>query len=421
MPNERYRLPGSATVPQVEPAAAFWLRSPVPRAVSLEEVRRELDHRVRDFDLSNSTAARADITKVKNLSNFDNSHNPVFFQQNETLSLFLRNRRYILDARGMSRVPPGAVINRRNPIIDPNQPNRPFLKYGAELARLFENETPGLWHRQVLNVLLDPTIPMGFGQRLSPPRQALIWAALDVAISSALQAAWYFKWFELSGSRISFRERPWEADNTVNVLYDYNIAFSNGDIVRGTPRNDPSPPPPAGTPGTPRHPAYPSGHSTYSSAASTVLGCLFPDYRASFNLLANNIGRARLWAGVHWIQDHTTGQLIGSTVGKLIIRQLNESGIRPMANIEVNVPDDARLRRIEADFYDTWRADKNFCKGVALKTVGRDEPRMNPGPVIEDDEVERELPPADEKGELDVDTLLENDMPDVNAPKKETT
>jgi membrane-associated phospholipid phosphatase len=401
----RYDLQGSANFPQVEPAAAFWLRSPVPRAISLEEVRRELDHRVPDFDVSGSTAAMRDLARVKNLSDFNNSHDPGFFRTNEQLSSFLQDRQFVVDGRGMSRVPPGAVVNRRNPIY------QPFLKYGAELARLFENETPGLWHRQVLNVLLDPTIPGGFGQRLSPPRQALIWAALDVAISSALQAAWYFKWFELSGSRISFRERPKEADKSVDVLYDFNVAYNaQGDIIRGTPRNDPQP-----TPGTPRHPAYPSGHSTYSAAASTVLGCLFPDYRASFNRLANNIGRARLWAGVHWVQDHTTGQLIGSTVGQLVIRQLNESGIRPTATPEVRVPDDARLRAIEADFYNAWRSRKDFCEGIGRlaleaaltdrKTVEAPEPLMNPGPLIEGEGVENDLPPGDDSGELDVETL----------------
>jgi membrane-associated phospholipid phosphatase len=394
MTSGRYSLPGSANFPQVEPAAAFWLRSPVPRAISLEEVRRELDHRVPEFDLSNSSAGRNDLAQVKNLSNFTNSH-PSFFSANEHLSLFLRDRRFVVDSRGMSRVPPGAVINRRDPIYNP------LLKYGAELSRLFENETPGLWHRQVLNVLLDPSIPNGPGRKLSPPRQALIWASLDVAISSALQAAWYFKWFNLNGKRISFRERPWEADNTVNVLFDYNVAYAaNGDIIRGSLRTDPTP-----TPGTPRHPAYPSGHSTYSAAASRVLGCLFPNYRASFNRLANNIGRARLWAGVHWVQDHTTGQLIGSTVGDLVIRQLNESGIRPIATVDINVPDDERLREIETDFYDAWRTSKDFCRsGIGFTTEAKaDEaatPQMNPGPIIEGD-AEGELPPGDEDGELD--------------------
>ena len=52
MTSDRYNLPGSSMFPQVEPAAAFWLRSAVPRAVTLEDVRRELDHRVPDFDLS---------------------------------------------------------------------------------------------------------------------------------------------------------------------------------------------------------------------------------------------------------------------------------------------------------------------------------------------------------------------------------
>lgn len=77
----------------------------------------------------------------------------------------------------------------------------PIIFTGRELARYFENETPGLAHRQALNVLARDT-------QWSPPRTAWVWAILDVTLFSALSAAWYVKW--LKGTGYSFRERPAE-------------------------------------------------------------------------------------------------------------------------------------------------------------------------------------------------------------------
>jgi membrane-associated phospholipid phosphatase len=150
----------------------------------------------------------------------------------------------------------------------------PIIKNGGELARLFENETPGLWHRHVLNVLFDPNIPNSLGQRFSPPLQAFIWAALDVAIASALMAVWHYKWLATGLNQVARRARPVEANPGLGVLYDFEVEFVNtgqngrqvGDIVLGQPKNAQ-----IASPGTPRHPAYGSGHSTYSAAASYVL------------------------------------------------------------------------------------------------------------------------------------------------------
>jgi membrane-associated phospholipid phosphatase len=185
----------------------------------------------------------------------------------------------------------------------------PIIQTGRELARYFEAETPGLAHRQALNQLLLFT-------NWSPPRQALVWMALDVAIYSALTAAWYFKWRGPAG--VSRRLRPIEYDYRVSVLYDRAVDC-DGD-ADGQIRPFPKP-----SPGTPRHPAYPSGHSTYSAAASEILSYFFPEFTAEFDNLANNIGTARLWAGVHWRSDHTAGDMLGRCVARLIIEQLRNS------------------------------------------------------------------------------------------------
>jgi membrane-associated phospholipid phosphatase len=374
--------------------------------LALEEIREELDSLVPEFDEAGSPQETADLQNVRELT--VGAMDPAFFQANENLSKFLSDSSYILRPLPAGSTsasptpiypPPGAVYNRRSPI------DQPFLRNGAELARLFESETPGLWHRHVLNIILDPTVVNGCGQRLSAPRQALIWAALDVAISSALQAAWYLKWYNLDGRRKSFRRRPWEADNGLSVLFDHELAYDPvGNITLGNLRTDPPGTGVVMTAGTPRHPAYPSGHSTYSAAASVVLGCLLPEYRASFHLLANNIGRARLWAGVHWFQDHIIGQLVGKRIAELILAQIGASGIERMPAPTSQVPGDTELRSEEVAYYGRARTNQDFCAGICvpIPPPAAAPSLMNSGPVFMSPAARSPLPPADLVGELDV-------------------
>ena len=73
----------------------------------------------------------------------------------------------------------------------------------------------------------------------SPPRQALLWAALDVAIASALQAAWYYKWLATGRPMVARRLRPWEyavsegKAGQFHVLFDeaVNSTGSGSDLV----------------------------------------------------------------------------------------------------------------------------------------------------------------------------------------------
>src|SRR5205823_831492 len=137
-------------------------------------------------------------------------------------------------------------------------------------ARAVEAETPGLFHRHALSFLISM-------RHWSPPRQALIWAGLDVTIASALQAAWYYKWGGEGRMRTSYRERPIEYsvrnNKGLNVLFDrpdeLNPAYNLCPDARFDDPQNPN------HSGTPRHPAYPSGHSAYSAAASEFLKFFF--------------------------------------------------------------------------------------------------------------------------------------------------
>lgn len=352
MPNQEYALPGQLPdFPQVEPEASYWFRCPVLCIVSFKDVRKALDNELKKpenkYPPSDSPQAQEELDELRRL--FADREKPAAFPQSQ-LSAFLREMKYV------KRPPVGAALSRR---ASPT----PLLRTGGELARLFEAETPGLWHRHVLNVLFDPEVPGGLGQRLSPPRQALVWATLDVAIASALMSAWHYKWLATKLKQIARRQRPVEADPTLGALFDFKVAFdASGNIIKGARKPAPNP-----SPGTPRHPAYPSGHSTYSAAASYVLGCLLPSLKGEFDKLADNIGTARLWGGVHWRSDHRIGQLIGRAVGQLVIDQLNDSGISVKPQLEAAPPARDVLEERAKDFKDNCGKKKsNFCSGIEL-------------------------------------------------------
>lgn len=282
--------------PQVEPKAACWGDNPTPlHTVTTSEITAA----VTPPPYPTGAAANEELKELHELVLLRDDptalHSSTPGRERRPLSFFLQLRPPAL----------GAVYNTLRP------DSGPVIATGRELARMFEAETPGLAHRQALSFLLKDS---GW----TPPRQARAWAALDIAIYSALLAAWHYKW-NTGDLAISYRRRPWEADHTLSILFDHAVnADGSGD---GPLRHAPEP-----SPGTPRHPAYPSGHSTYSAAASEVLKALFPGYDTPLDDLADNIGLARLWAGIHWRSDHTFGQMVGRAIGQLVIAQLNADG-----------------------------------------------------------------------------------------------
>jgi membrane-associated phospholipid phosphatase len=316
--------------PQVEPGASYWLLCPRPCPIPLEKILARTDTPGDPFffpDYPTDPAVVLDefreLVELERMR-FDPAQVPGTRPGRERcpISTFLQLRPQ----------PLGAVFGYAR------DDQFPAVFNGAELARYFENETPGLAHRHALNFLIRDT---GW----SPPRQALVWAALDVAIYTALSTAWYYKWLS---PRTSGRERPWEyaVRNrcTLNVLFDRPVNGLGTDSVDDLVSFLTDPPtverngrrpdfyPPVGgflntSPGTPRHPAYPSGHSTYAGAASEILSFFFPDYRTEFDRLADNAGIARLWAGIHWRSDHVNGVRLGRTIACMIIDQLRGSGI----------------------------------------------------------------------------------------------
>ncbi|MFN2507558.1 MAG: phosphatase PAP2 family protein [Chthoniobacterales bacterium] len=332
--NQNYKLQG----PQVEPGASYFMHciGDKLRIISEDELNSRVSADPYPADADTQKIELEELIQLARLRDEPGmiGHFPIGPEKEEPqrdrlpLSLFLQLRPQ----------PIGAAINTAR------GQSFPVVSTGRELARYFENETPGLAHQLALDYIFRET-PI-----YSPPRQALIWAALHVAIASALSAAWYFKWRGPAG--VKYRPRPRECFPKLDVLYDRvpNSTNSADGPRRGFPFDVRPMDAKAGeqekpesqvpdiipllgsakdpnwtgypTPGTPRHPAYPSGHSTYSAAASRLLARFFPMWREELDKLADNIGLARLWAGIHWRTDHTFGQKVGNAVADWVIDQL---------------------------------------------------------------------------------------------------
>lgn len=347
-PDQMYNLPGA----QVDPEAGWWgipvLERELPRVVSIDRVKLLVENPESPFYVPPYPRDPAfldwEISELAFLAaNRDNPEALVgtFGPQPPAHGLppaFVDTTRAPISDFIQLDPPPFGTIFNINPCADPDAPNDEWrcrnqfainninqqhlrrqqfqngelpgvVRTGRQLARMFELDTPGHIHRHALNYLFYNRTD------ISPPRQARVWMALDVAIYSALIAAWYYKWAAPLG--ISYRQRPFEydRDRTFRVLYDDEV--DDCGLFNGCARRIPCP-----SPGSPRHPAYPSGHSTFSAAASGVLAYFFPEEAEQWRNLANNIGVARLWGGVHWRTDHVAGQRIGCAVAELVIRQL---------------------------------------------------------------------------------------------------
>jgi membrane-associated phospholipid phosphatase len=348
--------------PQVEPAAGYWQYCARLCIVGIDELRALTDkkndrHYFPPYPKDEHTL-KEEIDELVELAH--HRDDPCFLVNEKPCPDPLdvcefkkgelpkgRCRRPISKLWNLCPYPLGAVLVNRFP-------GEQVIRTGRGLARAVESETPGLYHRHIADFLMRT-------RNWSPPRQSLVWAALDVAIASALQAAWYYKWLSEGREKSTHdctarRERPIEyvrrthyKEKEFSVLFDcpdeLNPAYNLCPDAREQCRNPDAKDQPV-SPGTPRHPAYPSGHSTYSAAASEILSFFFgkeevPPFlcphprlksysggtlKTEFDNLADNIGLGRMWAGVHWRSDHTAGQRLGRTVACLVLKQLANMG-----------------------------------------------------------------------------------------------
>jgi membrane-associated phospholipid phosphatase len=77
---------------------------------------------------------------------------------------------------------------------------------------------------------------------------------------------------------------------------------------------------------TPRSPSYPSEYTATAAAAAGVLSYLFPSEAATFQSMAEEAGKSRLYAGVEFPTDYFVGLDLGRRVAAKIIERASADG-----------------------------------------------------------------------------------------------
>jgi hypothetical protein len=75
---------------------------------------------------------------------------------------------------------------------------------------------------------------------------------------------------------------------------------------------------------TPDSPSYPSGHATVSMAAAIIMDHYFPENQAEWDKIAYEIGRSRLWGGIHFPVDDYDGLELGRKIGNWIVKKIKK-------------------------------------------------------------------------------------------------
>jgi hypothetical protein len=145
------------------------------------------------------------------------------------------------------------------------------------------NEQPGRWSAAIMDELMDR-------YRWDLAKTARAEAILYAAMYDALLTTWHEKFRYL-------RPRPSHLEASLPTV-----------IL------------------TPKHPSYPAGHGTYVGAADAVLRAFFPDDISEFGGLGPEVNNARVWAGVHFRDDMTAGNIIGRQVAEAVLTKVHLDG-----------------------------------------------------------------------------------------------
>lgn len=142
---------------------------------------------------------------------------------------------------------------------------------------------PGHWNAIAADYVRDAG--------LSEVRAARIYAVLNMAMHDVSVGCWDTK-------MKNFNPRPAQLDPTIKTMI-----------------------------GLPNFPSYPSGHSTYSAAAAAILGSFFPQGAAEFQAMAEEAGISRLYGGIHYRSDITSGAAHGQRIGNWVLDYVKNDGV----------------------------------------------------------------------------------------------
>ncbi len=76
----------------------------------------------------------------------------------------------------------------------------------------------------------------------------------------------------------------------------------------------------------PNHPSYPSNHAVFSADRADLLAYLFPKHTDEIELVGQEAGQSRIWAGIHYPSDLSAGYTMGHAVAQKFIDWANSDG-----------------------------------------------------------------------------------------------
>jgi membrane-associated phospholipid phosphatase len=76
----------------------------------------------------------------------------------------------------------------------------------------------------------------------------------------------------------------------------------------------------------PHFPSYPSNHSTFSAARAEILAYLFPTRADFIRAVGKEAGDSRIWAGIHYEMDNSSGVQLGKSVAQVFISWAQNDG-----------------------------------------------------------------------------------------------
>lgn len=76
----------------------------------------------------------------------------------------------------------------------------------------------------------------------------------------------------------------------------------------------------------PNFPSYPSNHSSFSATRAEVLAYLFPTRAEEIRAVGREAGDSRIWAGIHYPIDNSSGQQLGRLVAEKFIAWARADG-----------------------------------------------------------------------------------------------
>lgn len=141
---------------------------------------------------------------------------------------------------------------------------------------------PGHWNRIACNEIIK--------SKMNPLRAARVLAYMNGAVQDAGISCWDAKYY-------------YNYPRPVNTIRNFKTIL-----------------------GTPNFPGYTSGHSTFSSAAATVLSSIFPENKEQFEAFADEASVSRVYGGIHFRFDCTTGITQGRNVAQFTLAVASKDG-----------------------------------------------------------------------------------------------